>query len=122
MKVKRDNTEESRAYWKFIDDNSEYIKNWPEWKKGSNNTEKGITMTEEQKNIIKEDRRIQRNKLNAYRRDLETAIQDKCVAFGGHEFWDWYYNPQYNIGGNVMYTHIRSCYACGKREYKTEEK
>lgn len=33
MKVKRDDTEEARRYWKFLDENSKIIATWPEWKK-----------------------------------------------------------------------------------------
>jgi hypothetical protein len=32
--VRRTDTEESRAYWEFIDNNSAIVASWPEWKKG----------------------------------------------------------------------------------------
>lgn len=35
MKVKRDDTEEARRYWKFLDENSKIVKSWPKWKQNS---------------------------------------------------------------------------------------
>ncbi len=35
MKIKRDDTEEARRYWKFLEENSKVVASWPEWKKGA---------------------------------------------------------------------------------------
>lgn len=35
MKVKRDDTEEARRYWQFLEDNAKIVATWPEWKKGA---------------------------------------------------------------------------------------
>lgn len=34
MKVKRDDTEESRKYWEFLEENSKIVENMPWWKRG----------------------------------------------------------------------------------------
>jgi len=36
MKVKRDDTEEARRYWKALEENSKIVATWPEWKLGAN--------------------------------------------------------------------------------------
>ncbi len=33
MKIKRDDTEESRRYWEFLEENSRVVASWPEWKR-----------------------------------------------------------------------------------------
>ena len=35
MKVKRDDTEESRRYWQMMEENSKVVASWPEWKRGA---------------------------------------------------------------------------------------
>ncbi len=35
MKVKRDDTEESRRYWQMAEENSKVVASWPEWKRGA---------------------------------------------------------------------------------------
>lgn len=39
MKVRRDDTEEARNYWKFLEENSKIVESWPEWKKGARGKE-----------------------------------------------------------------------------------
>lgn len=34
MKIKRDDNEESRCYWRFLEENSKIVDTWPEWKRG----------------------------------------------------------------------------------------
>lgn len=38
MKVKREDTDESRRYWAFLDENSKHVASWPEWKLGARPT------------------------------------------------------------------------------------
>lgn len=35
MKVKRDDTEEARRYWEFLEENHKIVMAWPEWKRGA---------------------------------------------------------------------------------------
>ncbi len=34
MKVRRDDTEDARRYWEFLDANAKIVSEWPEWKRG----------------------------------------------------------------------------------------
>lgn len=34
-KVRKDDTEETREFWEFVDKTSEEVKSWPEWKKSA---------------------------------------------------------------------------------------
>ncbi len=38
MKTKRDDTEESRRYWEFLEENSKVVASWPEWKRSARPT------------------------------------------------------------------------------------
>lgn len=35
MKVKRNDTEDARRYWRLMDENSKVVASWPEWKRGA---------------------------------------------------------------------------------------
>ena len=35
MKIKRNDSEESRRYWEFLEENAKLVSTWPEWKRGA---------------------------------------------------------------------------------------
>jgi NAD-dependent dihydropyrimidine dehydrogenase PreA subunit len=58
----------------------------------------------------------------ALMRKLQSELEEECVAKGGHDFYEWTYDPHYTIGGDTAYTHRRMCSACELCETKIEEK
>ena len=65
---------------------------------------------------LKEDREV----LRTTKEKLQKETESLCLSLGGHEFWPWQEKIAYSIGGDMLYSHIRVCAYCGRKEYKKD--